>query len=69
MDSIKYLLANSDVKKLKGNYNVGLTDQPTSTAIFYMTSGQIEIKDYGLKGDFPLQKLYEIIYKLDINFR
>jgi hypothetical protein len=41
----------------------GEIDQPTSTIKFYINNTTIITKDYGLKGDYPLQELYRIAYK------
>jgi len=58
------LLQACDLDKLKTDYKVAMTDQPTSTAKIYTTQKTYVIKDYGLKGDYPLKELYEIVYKL-----
>jgi hypothetical protein len=58
------LLAKTDLNKLKNSYTVGLSDQPTSTIIVYSKNRTLTIKDYGLQGEYPLQALYKIVYKL-----
>ena len=58
------LLKNLDLEKFKKEYSVRSTDQPTSTIIIYTTTNQYSIKDYGLRGDYPLQEIYKIAYKL-----
>jgi hypothetical protein len=58
------LLKISDLQKLKPEYKVAMSDQPSSKAIIYTTTAKYIINDYGLKGDFPLQELYKIVYKL-----
>src|SRR5688572_32207436 len=45
------LLQNSDLNKLKKEYSVDKTDQPTSTLIIYTDKRNYTIKDYGLEGD------------------
>jgi hypothetical protein len=57
------LLREADFDKLKTNYSVSKTDQPTSTTTIYFGQRTFVIKDYGLKGDDPLQELYKIVYK------
>jgi hypothetical protein len=58
------LLERFDLEKLKKEYSVGSTDQPTSTTTIYTSTKKIIIKDYGLKGDYPLPELYKLVYKL-----
>lgn len=69
IDYIKSLLNKYDVKRLQRNYTVSKTDQPTSITIFYLSDEKIEIKDYGLVEELPLKRLYDLVYKLDINYR
>lgn len=69
MDSIRYFVAHGDINMLKRKYTVSMTDQPTSTTIFYFSDKEIAISDYGLEGPFPLKELYGLVYKLNINFR
>lgn len=64
MLQIHDILKNVNIKKLKNKYTVNETDQPRSTIIFYTDIGNVIIDDYGLKGEDPLQELYEIVYKL-----
>ena len=63
IESVLGLLKNSDLKKLKDEYKIEKTDQPTSTTIIYTTKEKFTIKDYGLKGEYPLTELYRIVYK------
>ncbi len=66
-DEIKKVLAllqNADLEKLKTEYTVNLSDQPTSTITIYTAKRKFIIKDYGLQGEYPLQELYKIVYKL-----
>ncbi len=63
MKSILKILQHTDLIKLKREYKVEESDQPTSTTIIYTKSRKFEIKDYGLRGEYPLQKLYLIVYK------
>lgn len=58
------LINISDLKKLRKKYSVSKTDQPSSTTIIYTNKAKYTINDYGLKGDYPLQDLYEIVYNL-----
>lgn len=58
------LLKKANLSKLRNEYTVEKSDQPTSTIIIYTEKQNIEIKDYGLEGDYPLQDLYKIVYKL-----
>ena len=62
---VRMLLQNSDLAKLKQQYSVAKTDQPTSTIVIYTNQQNFTIKDYGLEGDYPLPDLYRIVYKLD----
>ena len=63
MKSILELLKIADIEKLKKEYRVGKTDQPSSKTLIYTTKKTFIIEDYGLKGDYPLQELYKIVYK------
>ena len=58
------LLQNVDLSKLKNEYSVNKSDQPTSTIIIYTQKQSFKIKDNGLEGDYPLRDLYKIVYKL-----
>nr|WP_158642872.1 hypothetical protein [Mucilaginibacter ginsenosidivorax] len=49
---------------MKNKYSVSVPDQPKSTITFYTDTGKIVIEDYGLQGEYPLQDLYKIIYKI-----
>ena len=62
-------LLKSDVKTLQKEYTANMTDQPTSTIIIFTTKDTIQFKDYGLLGPYPLDQLYKLVYKLNINFR
>ncbi|WP_143065380.1 hypothetical protein [Mucilaginibacter sp. OK283] len=64
MQQIDRILEHTDLKKLKNKYSVSAPDQPKSTITFYTNTGKIVIEDYGLQGEYPLQDLYKIIYKL-----
>lgn len=63
IEKIKDLISHVDMEKLKKNYKVNKSDQATSTMKFYTDKEVIVIEDYGLKGDYPLQDLYQIVYK------
>ena len=60
---IQQLLKAMDLEKLKTEYSVSKTDQPTSTTTIHAGQGTFVIKDYGLVGDYPLQEVYKIVYK------
>jgi hypothetical protein len=64
LKNVLQLLQASDLGKLKTDYKVARTDQPTSTTKIYTTQKTYVIKDYGLEGDYPLKELYRIVYKL-----
>ena len=57
------LLQSVDLAKLKENYTVGLSDQPTATTTIYTAKGKFTIRDYGLEGEYPMQELYKIVFK------
>lgn len=63
MESIIELLKNSDLEKLKKSYTTNITDQPSSKTVIQTNKAKYTINDYGLKGGYPLQELYKIIYK------
>ena len=63
MKKVLELLRNSDFGKLKNEYKVSKTDQPTSTTVIYTGNRKFVIKDYGLEGEYPLKELYKIVYK------
>lgn len=64
MQQIDRILKHTDLKKLKNKYSVSVPDQPKSIITFYTATDKIVIEDYGLQGEYPLQDLYKIIYKL-----
>ncbi|PZR20818.1 MAG: hypothetical protein DI535_29355 [Citrobacter freundii] len=51
-----------DLDTLKTEYKARMTDQATSYITISTPGKQYNIKDYGLIGDHPLQKIYRIIY-------
>lgn len=63
MKSILELLKIDDLEKLKKEYRVSKTDQPSSKTLIYTTKKTLIIEDYGLEGDYLLQELYKIVYK------
>ena len=63
LKEIKELFKTTDFETFKKEYTTNLSDQPTSTTKIYTTNNIYLIKDYGLKGDYPLEKLYGIVYK------
>jgi hypothetical protein len=58
------LLQQVNLEKLNKHYHIQRPDQPTSTATIYTNNKTYSIEDYGLIGEYPLQELYEIVYKL-----
>ncbi|HEV3223007.1 MAG TPA: hypothetical protein VGZ90_09020 [Puia sp.] len=64
LKNILDILQKSDLRKLKKEYSVDYTDQPTSTTTIYTNKEQFQVKDYGLKGEYPLDSIYKIVYKL-----
>ena len=60
---VKKLLKLSDLEKLKTEYKVEKTDQPTSTTKIFTTKKTFVITDYGLEGDYPLKEIYKIVYR------
>lgn len=63
MTNILSLLKISDVQKLKQEYKISRTDQPSSTTVIYTTKTKYVISDYGLEGEYPLKELYKIVFK------
>jgi hypothetical protein len=63
MKKVLELLQDSDINKLKPEYRVSKSDQPTSTTTIYLGQRKIVVKDYGLEGEHPLQELYKLVYK------
>jgi hypothetical protein len=63
-DNILQILRRTDWGKIKKEYTTQASDQPASTITIYTEANKFTIKDYGLKGDAPLQELYKIGYKL-----
>ena len=63
MTDILNLLKISDLQKLKTEYKVSRTDQPSSKTVIYTTKTKYTISDYGLEGEYPLKELYKIVYK------
>jgi hypothetical protein len=64
MQRILKLLKISDLEKLKQEYKVTMPDQPSSKTIIYTQKTKYSIDDYGMRGEYPLQELYKIVYKL-----
>ena len=63
MKKVLELLQGSDLNKLKPEYSVTKSDQPTSTTTIYGRQRNYVIKDYGLAGEHPLQELYKVVYR------
>jgi len=64
LQNVLELLQSTDLNKLKTDYKVARTDQPTSITKIYTGQKMYVFKDYGLEGDYPLKELYRIVYKL-----
>jgi hypothetical protein len=60
---IASLIEKSDLSKLKKEYAVGKTDQPTSKTTIHFSNKTLFFNDYGLEADYPLPELYKIVYK------
>lgn len=63
MTEILGLLKITDLKKLKTEYRVPMSDLPTSKTVIYTTKSKYTILDYGMEGEKPLKELYKIVYK------
>lgn len=63
MSEILGLLKITDLKKLKTEYRVPMSDLPTSKTVIYTTKSKYTILDYGMEGEKPLKELYKIVYK------
>ncbi len=63
LNSILELLKINYLEKLKKEYKVNKTDQPSSKTTIYTTEKTFVIEDYGLEGDYPLKELYKIVYR------
>lgn len=64
MESVKTLLELADLEALKEEYTIPYSDQPTSIIKIYTIEKTYLIKDYGLKGEKLLTKLYELVYRI-----
>jgi hypothetical protein len=60
---ISSLIEKSDLSKLKKEYTVSQTDQPTSKTTIYFNNNTLQFNDYGLTAEYPLPELYKIVYK------
>lgn len=69
MLAIKNILDSCDIKQLQTNYKIDFSDAPTATSVFFLNNEEIKISDYGLRGDCPLTKLYDIIFKFEATIR
>lgn len=63
MHLILELLQIPVLEKIKKKYTSDLSDQPSSITKIYTTKKVYIIDDYALQGDYPLQKIYSIVYK------
>jgi hypothetical protein len=57
------LLQTTDLDKLKTDYKVSKTDQPTSVITIYKGKQKYVVRDFGLEGDYPLRDVYKIVYR------
>ncbi len=64
MQAVKILLELADLEALKEEYTTDYSDQPTSTTKIYTANKTHVIRDYGLKGDETLTKLYKLVYRI-----
>ena len=60
---IASLIEKTDLSKLKKEYTVSKTDQPTSKTTIYFNNKTLQFNDYGLAADYPLPQLYKLVYK------
>lgn len=60
---IASLIEKSDLHKLKKEYTVSKTDQPSSKTTIYLNNNTFQFNDYGLAAEYPLSELYKIVYK------
>lgn len=60
---IASLLEKTDLSKLKKEYSVSKTDQPSSKTTIYFNNNTLQFNDYGLAADYPLPQLYKLVYK------
>jgi hypothetical protein len=60
---ISSLIEKSDLHKIRKEYTVSKTDQPTSKTTIYLSNHTLQFKDYGLVAEYPLSELYKIVYK------
>ena len=60
---ISSLVEKSDLHKLKKEYTVSKTDQPTSKTTIYLNNNTFQFNDYGLVAEYPFSELYKIVYK------
>jgi hypothetical protein len=63
MKKVLDLLQKCDLEKLKPEYTISKSDQPTSVLTVYTNTKTFTVKDYGLEGEYPLKELYSIVYK------
>ncbi len=67
-NQIVELLNYLDFDKLKSNYTVDWTDDQTSRLKITYNNGETKsINDYGLKGTYGLEKLYQLLFEIRIN--
>jgi len=61
--SVLKLLSDADLAGLKEKYSTTKTDQPSSTMKIFTAKKIYTIEDYGLTGTYPLQELYQMVYR------
>lgn len=64
MEAVKTLLELADLEALKEEYTTDYSDQPTSTIKISTIDKTYVTRDYGLKGDETLTKLYKLVYRI-----
>lgn len=60
---ISSLMEKADLHKLKKEYTISQTDQPTSKTTIFLSNNTLQFKDYGLIAEYPFSELYKIVYK------
>lgn len=66
MDTLLLLMNKLERKDV--THKVLVVDQPTSIITVHTSSGDFEINDYGMAGEYPLNDIYRIVYRLDKTF-
>jgi len=64
MRTVLQKLEQVSLDKLKTEYRVSRTDQPSSVMTIYAADKEYTIKDYGLNAEQPMPDIYNIVYKI-----